>query len=545
MSAHGLRSLWAFLSISSLVPAVAVAQPTVFCTALAAPLLVDSSGVAEPVSDILLRCEAPTAADPGRQPDLVMSLAVRLNVGISTPSRSLGGVALSDAVVEVNEQACPEAGLPGSGNAPCPPRPGIAPESRGGVQTGASTIEWPRVRVPFPGSLPESVLGSRNPRVATVRIRGILANASQLRLLPGSSGPGPPVSASLTIRSTPAVSLRNATLSVAQPLPGLQFAVDAETEEPACTDGRLGQASVRLWEAYPASLRSDGEDGRSGPSRVMLDFWEIPAGVGLSLPVLTSCGSAGGPDSLTMAMVVGHDDAGAGGEAALGSDGLQSVAVQEGRARAVYEVVSDSPVASESCSVPALLGAQSDRAFQARMAVSAGLAPRGRPQQAGSEMSGRRFAAPLAQARQTVEFPACRSALLFPFVTNQAGFDTGLTIANVATSGLSGTTGACSLHFYGVGAEGQDVLLVQTTTPIASGEQLLFTFSGGNPSFNIVAMDQFQGYVIADCGFPAGRGYAFLSDGFGSIPDLAMGYRAPVIPLDSTGRRLTAARADP
>jgi len=73
---------------------------------------------------------------------------------------------------------------------------------------------------------------------------------------------------------------------------------------------------------------------------------------------------------------------------------------------------------------------------------------------------------------------------------------------------------------------------------IDPGEQLVFTFSGGNPARNIISMDQFQGYLIADCGYPGARGYVFMSDGFGGIADLAMGYLAPVIPIDAGGKRV-------
>jgi RHS repeat-associated protein len=47
----------------------------------------------------------------------------------------------------------------------------------------------------------------------------------------------------------------------------------------------------------------------------------------------------------------------------------------------------------------------------------------------------------------------CQTNLLFPFVTNQLGFDTGLAISNT-TSDPFGTTqcGTCTLNFYGAGA---------------------------------------------------------------------------------------------
>ena len=135
--------------------------------------------------------------------------------------------------------------------------------------------------------------------------------------------------------------------------------------------------------------------------------------------------------------------------------------------------------------------------------------------------------------------------LLFPFVTNQAGFDTGMIITHGSAGSFARSMGPCSLHFYGTGAEGQEQLLVQTTTPIAAGDQLLFTFSSGNAERNVAAMDQFQGYVVADCHFPGAEGYVFMSDGFGGIADLAMGYVALRIPVDASGRRLAEVGSQP
>src|SRR5262249_33849405 len=54
-------------------------------------------------------------------------------------------------------------------------------------------------------------------------------------------------------------------------------------------------------------------------------------------------------------------------------------------------------------------------------------------------------------------FSLCTTSLLFPFVTNQLGFDTGLAISNTSTDpfGTRGATpqaGTCTLNFYGNGA---------------------------------------------------------------------------------------------
>jgi hypothetical protein len=123
-----------------------------------------------------------------------------------------------------------------------------------------------------------------------------------------------------------------------------------------------------------------------------------------------------------------------------------------------------------------------------------------------------------SKASNTFGIGVCRTVLLFPFITNQAGFDTGIAVANTSTDpfGTSPQTGTCSLNFYGA---------AQPTTapsigPVASGTAATFLASVGVPGF--------QGYMIAICNFQYAHGFAFISD-LGAR-NLAMGYLALVIP---------------
>ncbi len=83
-------------------------------------------------------------------------------------------------------------------------------------------------------------------------------------------------------------------------------------------------------------------------------------------------------------------------------------------------------------------------------------------------------------------FSACQTTLLFPFVTNQQGFDTGIVIANTGldylnptgkvTSAASGQSGACTFNFYGsTGAEGgtQSRTLRPSQPPTSRPRQIL------------------------------------------------------------------------
>ena len=98
---------------------------------------------------------------------------------------------------------------------------------------------------------------------------------------------------------------------------------------------------------------------------------------------------------------------------------------------------------------------------------------------------------------------ATPTRLLFAFASTQAGFDTEITISNTSqdTSGSVPQAGTCTLNFYGANAPG-----ASTSASIAAGKQLVFNLSQGGGS--IPATPNFQGYIVASCGFPLGRGVA-------------------------------------
>jgi len=124
---------------------------------------------------------------------------------------------------------------------------------------------------------------------------------------------------------------------------------------------------------------------------------------------------------------------------------------------------------------------------------------------------------------------ACVTNLLFPFVTNQAGFDTGLAIANTSADpyGTSPQSGNCTLNYYGSTTGGGAAPAANTTTtPINGGETLVATLSSGG-SNGLKATPGFQGYIIAICNFRYAHGFAFVSD-VGS-QKLAEGYLALIL----------------
>jgi len=125
----------------------------------------------------------------------------------------------------------------------------------------------------------------------------------------------------------------------------------------------------------------------------------------------------------------------------------------------------------------------------------------------------------------------CQTALLYPYVTELGGFDTGLSVANTSLDpfGTSTQTGFCTINWYGtgtpstnpgyVGSAGYQTTVPTSTQLIAAGTTQAWLTSVNAPGFN--------GYVIAVCNFQYAHGFAFVSD-LGAR-NLAMGYLALVI----------------
>src|SRR5262249_19988197 len=94
-----------------------------------------------------------------------------------------------------------------------------------------------------------------------------------------------------------------------------------------------------------------------------------------------------------------------------------------------------------------------------------------------------------------------KTHLLFTFVTNINGFDTGVAISNTTadTFGTTHVTGTCTLKFFGAGPP-----TAVTTPNVNPGTTYANVASSLAPGF--------QGYMIATCNFPLAHGFAFISD---------------------------------
>ena len=128
----------------------------------------------------------------------------------------------------------------------------------------------------------------------------------------------------------------------------------------------------------------------------------------------------------------------------------------------------------------------------------------------------------------------CVTNLLFPFLTSQAGFNTGIALVNTSLDNAGNNqpfdtdtqSGTCTVYYFSVDENGKDVSPApQETRPIPAGNMV---------AFNVPA--NFQGYAIARCNFQFAHGFAFISDVEGGLG--SEGYLALVIPDRADGLRL-------
>jgi hypothetical protein len=139
-----------------------------------------------------------------------------------------------------------------------------------------------------------------------------------------------------------------------------------------------------------------------------------------------------------------------------------------------------------------------------------------------------RFSDSLDITKTVATINLCTTPMLFPYVINVNGFDTGIAIANTTSDpfGTAAQAGTCALYFYG---SAPPTTIPYVTPIVATGTDWTSLASTLAPGFS--------GYMIANCNFQFAHGFAFISDV--GARNLAMGYLALI--FTSTSRSATEA----
>ena len=266
-------------------------------------------------------------------------------------------------------------------------------------------------------------------------------------------------------------------------------------------------------------------------TRLTLNFTNVPAGVTLYVPNAAIMSQASAGSTIRLApWAIGTDPsvtpavggATSGSAFITGTGGATNSLVAVSGNTATFEVITADANSLDTFNVPVYIvtSANGTTASAAGIGVSVSFAPTGATTVPNFIVGGS------TNVVTASSFNTCTTSLLFPFVTNQLGFDTGIAIANTSTDPFASTlkggavaqAGTCALNFYGSGAPTP----ANATTPnVPTGTVYTQVLSGVAAGF--------QGYIIAQCNFQYAHGFAFITNGVGVNGGLSQGYLAGVI----------------
>jgi hypothetical protein len=423
-----------------------------------------------------------------------------------------------------------------------------------GVRTANQEVAFDNVTVPFPGG--------GNPEKTVIRISSIRGNVTQLGLpsegnviqIDAIVSTEPPSTLSVVVPSVTIGFSRLSLLSdgVDGVINGLQC-VDLESGNPELviregfasawkTQGVPSDAKNTFWESGYFATGSNNGAGASQDTQFRVSVSSIPDDVSFQMDTYVSDG-----EDLQLALVGAACPDPLGGPVGAPDDGdpltdeggapFTPTLDASGNGAVVYKVCNNDPNDRESIAIPLRVSwAVDDTPDVGAASVTISYYPLG-----GSDFSSLvdpepRFVDTASTPEEFLTVTKCVTTLLFPFVTNQSGFDTGMAISNTSEdwglSGIDSQDGGCEIHYVGTDSADNTPEVDVTTEDVVAGEQLVWLLSAGG-SHGLVGAPDFQGYVLAACDFQYAHGYAFITDGFGGgIPALAQGYLALVIPAN-------------
>ncbi len=566
------------------------------CSAFSVPTNVRSEGLAELFGDYRLEC---TNTGQNGQPGLAFDDITPTNIEIEllntevTTSVDVGGDDnFTEAVLIINENNAFDpfatsviAGACTAGDArfPCPQK---------GRLVGSRRIVWDNVQFPVPGApntplappadcndatnpgagLDATATGC-HPRITRLRISNVRGNATVF----GQGNSLPDLTARLTITGPTSISVDDAVKTLATPRIGLLATVGDPASGLQCIGLDDELTDINLEEGFASSFKTLGEPtfeaggriaesgypvlednfagadpqansgtggGATQATRFRIAFQDIPDGVTIEVPrhvnnaggETGACRDAGNVDSDDLCIsLLPYSSA----------TGFDEVDLISGAGVIEYEVEDGDPFALEDIDITIRINAPPDTA-EDLPAIGSGTAsvtfsPLSDVGVASNEDERPRFVDTEEDPETIVTIFRCTTTLLFPFVTNDSGFDTGIAISNTSDDwiGTDPQRGACTIHYIGLVSGGPNDKDEESSSILEGGEQLVFTVSGFGSDPLVTGNPGFQGFIIAECQFQFAHGFAFITDGFGGpAVQVAQGYLALVNPRGFEGERV-------
>lgn len=331
----------------------------------------------------------------------------------------------------------------------------------GVTSSNGSTITWTGVSPSFTntsGSNNGVIIGSMNFVVYGLRVNASLVNGTTVGLAftavptPGQTNP-----------TAPSLLFGGSNIYVATPVatvaPSMTFS--ANTVSLTQCSGSGGTINLVFAEnkGFPNAFTTLAQEQANDPvnptlyatqgTRLTATFTNIPANVVLTVPNTITNGT------LTIAIVTGAAADGTGGTVATTS-GTTTLKVVAGTTTVTYEVTGDVLNSVETATIPVTVtpnGIPGLTSTASPVTVTGQYAPLSTnpgPSLVGGSPIPRFYTANPGNAN-ALKVLACSTNLLFPFLTNSAGWSTSIAISNTASDpfGTTGSSGNCSISFYG------------------------------------------------------------------------------------------------
>ena len=441
---------------------------------------VRAEGITEAVGSIQLQCRAQEAFGvPPIAREAVISIT--LNTPITNETNDEG-----DMVMGLSYTV-------GLGNNGLGTAAAYKGEGKEVLSDGGTTITW---TIPTNDGADGHIIFPNSATGQTVTISGIMANASMV-------GDGNDVTAEVRVNG---VVIKHSPIKLADVTTGLDITVTSATGL-QCESGPQ-MATIKFVEGFARAIRDT--------DALVVTFRDIPEGVTVT-PSTVGTGTALDMEDSTVnpPVIAGGDLAPLtlmteGEMTGLDEDG--NVALSTARAgQIIYNFVDEDAETDD-----VLEGTDPEKAKEWNELEITFTWEAGEPTlNTGSvtvsyhpvtdDVSKRpRYAS--GPTNDVITIEDCTTTLLFPFVTNQLGFNTGLVITNASDG-----KGSCTIEYSGPDAP-DDMMTPEAVAGGAQWVDLLSTIAAG-----------FQGYITATCEFRNAYGFAFITD---AEATLAQGYLA-------------------
>jgi hypothetical protein len=285
------------------------------------------------------------------------------------------------------------------------------------------------------------------------------------------------------------------------------------------SNGGANSIGIKIMEGYPGALTSrTDENNKSNAAevdngtRIRIDFSGLPAQVVVGSPirVLSSLATAVSAVSGLSMDLVGNTQCSVTGCLAHHTALADVKSASGGAVTIEYEVTANTGGAAGTASgivIPIFLWQATSPVDLTTINISVRLGPI-----LGSTIV--RFSDQQTASTATVNVTSCSTEIFYPFVTNTAGFDTGIYVLNggQARGGNNGQSGTCTARFFDGSTTGTTAVKTSTLPTLGPGQSFSFTASDatlGKPGFG-------NGYVQVTCNFEGGHGAAYVTFAFGT-----------------------------